>query len=319
MDEKSRKNLDLKAANLKAAILKLLENDDSTQAKIAKEADISGAALSQWLKGEYKGNNATIGAKIEKWLQARIKKNEKRASFPQAPEWVDTSIYKRIESVLSYTHIAGNMAVIYGSAGVGKTHSLKHYAMFSPNVWLVTITPSVRSLAEAVSEIAYSVGIRNVSGRPAKISRDIIRRIRGSNGLLIIDEAQHLSITALEEIRSYPEETGIGVVLCGNEIVYSRLTGGNRGSNFAQLFSRLGKRLRINKPYKNDAINIAKAFGVEGDKEFKVICDIASKPGGLRGLVYTLQLASIFAAGSNEEINAKNIMAAWKDLSVSEI
>ena len=45
----------------------------------------------------------------------------------------------------------------------------------------------------------------------------IVQGLRGREGLLIIDEAQHLLLPALESLRSIHDATACGLVLMGNE------------------------------------------------------------------------------------------------------
>ncbi|MFB9086111.1 AAA family ATPase [Erwinia tracheiphila] len=79
--------------------------------------------------------------------------------------------------------------------------------------------------------------------RAGQLGRAIRRKLRGTQGLLIIDEADHLDYPVLEELRILQEETGIGLALVGNHQVYARLTGGSsRSVDFARLFSRIAKK-----------------------------------------------------------------------------
>jgi len=70
-------------------------------------------------------------------------------------------------------------------------------------------------------------------------------RLRDTHGLLVVNEAQHLTTKALEGLRSLRDATGTGLALVGSDKLYDRLTGGSRSSDFPQLFSRIGKRVRL--------------------------------------------------------------------------
>jgi len=207
-----------------------------------------------------------------------------------------------------------HIAVIYGGAGVGKTKALLKYAEKYPNVWVVTMSPATASVAAALEEIALGLGLRGLPGRAARLQREIIRRLRDTKGVLIVDEAQHLFVSTLEAIRAIHDATEIGLVLCGNESVYSRLTGGSRTAIFAQLYSRVGKRLHLARSTSADVEELASAFGISGDEEVKALENIAQKPGALRGVVNVLRLASILAKGEKETMTLRHINLAWKDL-----
>jgi DNA transposition AAA+ family ATPase len=136
--------------------------------------------------------------------------------------------------------------------------------------------------------------------------------MEGTHGLLIIDEAQHLSLSAIESIRSIHDKAEIGLVLCGNESVYARLTGGSRAATFAQLFSRIGKRLRLSQPSKADVTALVDAYGITGKDERQALIEISTRPGALRGVVKTLNLAAMLSSGS--PVDLQYITAAWKEL-----
>ncbi|MFM9673702.1 AAA family ATPase, partial [Streptomyces galilaeus] len=72
--------------------------------------------------------------------------------------------------------------------------------------------------------------------------------------LLIIDEAQHLSEKAIEEIRSWNDKVGLGIALFGNVKVLRRIEGGGRDDAFAQLYSRLSMRMIRPLPLQADAV-----------------------------------------------------------------
>lgn len=133
-------------------------------------------------------------------------------------------------------------------------------------------------------------------------------------GLIIIDEADHLGAETLEELRLLQEATRVGLVLMGNHRVYSNMTGGNRTVEFARLFSRIAKRVAINKTKKADVAAIADAWSITGEKERELLQQIAQKPGALRILSHSLRLAAMTAHGAGETVNEKYILRAFRDL-----
>lgn len=59
--------------------------------------------------------------------------------------------------------------------------------------------------------------------------------------MIIIDEAQHLTVRALNHLRCISDESGVGICLIGNDDVYRKMKGSGK-ADFAQLFSRIGMR-----------------------------------------------------------------------------
>ncbi|WP_429885349.1 AAA family ATPase [Geoalkalibacter halelectricus] len=296
-------------------IAAILAEGSVTQAQICRESGVSSGILSPWLQEKYRGDSQAVEAKLRTWLNARERKTQIASVLPVAPPWIETPTAEKITAVLAYAQMAGDVGCIYGGAGMGKTVTLRAYAENNPNVWVVEMHAAGAAVASALEEIAEAVGLRGLPSRAVRLHREIVKRLRGSEGLLIIDEAQHLRTGAIEAIRALHDATGVGLVLCGNESVYARLTGGSREATFAQLFSRLGKRLHLAKPNRADVLHLAAHYGVTDKAEQALLMEIAAKPGALRGVVKALRLAGMFAAGAGATaIGCEHIRAAWVDL-----
>lgn len=293
-----------------------LHQSGLSQAAAAKEIGVSPPTLNQWLNGKYLGNNEEIEEKVERWLDAQARQFDASSRMPGKPGYFTSPSSRKIIDTLAYAQMAGDIVCIYGGPGVGKTVSLRQYRDTNPATWIATMAPDSAPVVPALEEVAEAVGLRDATGGARKIARAIRRKVEGTRGLLIIDEAQHLSVAALEELRSIHDATGIGLALVGNESVYARLTGGTRASHFAQLFSRIGSRLFISRPTIGDVRALAAAWGVKGKAELDLLQQMASKPGALRGVSKVLALASMSAGGS--EITVSALRHAWANLGAQE-
>lgn len=302
------------APDTRERLLGIIDAGEITQAVICRESGVSSAILSTWLKGQYKGDNHKVENALRNWIEARERRAEMLAGLPQAPPWLATPSAQKISAVLAYAQMAGDIGCVYGGAGMGKTVTLRAYADGNPNVWVVEMNAATAAVASSLEEIADAIGLKGIPSRAARLHREIVRRLRGTGGLLVIDEAQHLRTNAIESIRAIHDATGVGLVLCGNESVYARLTGGTREAGFAQLFSRLGKRLRLVRPVKADVAALAAHYQAGGKDEMALLMEIAAKPGALRGVVKSLRLAGMLAAGTGEAMDVRHVRAAWREL-----
>lgn len=284
-----------------------------TQAEISRQSGVSSTRLNQWLKGSYPGDNESIEEALARWVDAYQTRQLEARALPEPPKWIATPSSDRVLSALGYAQLAGDVVVIYGGAGLGKTSSVEQYRRQSPNVWVATMSPCTAGAVPALEEVADALGIE-ISNGAARLQRAIIRRMRGTMGLLVIDEAQHLSVAALDAMRALHDATGLGLALVGNESVYASMTGGNRAAYLDRLFSRIGKRVRLTRSTKGDIDALIDAWGVSVASCRKLLHEIAVKPGGLRGLTKVLRLASMFAAGAERAVNCDDIRAAWRDL-----
>ncbi len=287
----------------------LLEAKTVSAAQIAKEISVSPATLSQILNDSYKADPSKMVKKLANWLMLR---KEKATNPIQAPKFVMTQTAKQIMDDLTYARFSESIVVIFGASGVGKSETLREYQRNNNNVWMITASPSRSSLTECLYELAMELGMDDAPRRKGSLSRVIRHRLVGSEGLIVIDEADHLDYPTLEELRIMQEETGVGMVLVGNNKVYTQLTGGRRNEDFARLFSRIAKKRGIHKTKQADVRAIAEAWSITGKDEFTLMLQISERPGGLRLLTKTLKLAAMFAKGSC--INEQTLRAAFTEL-----
>ena len=301
-------------ADLRARIRAIAEDDDSySQARIAKEAGISGTTLSQWLGGTYGGNNANTEGKLRVWLE-QYELAQANGGLPVGPEWVETPIAKKIIGGLRYAQLAGDIVLIYGAAGVGKSKSMVRYMQSAPNVFYVEMSPATGSLLSCLEEIAIGIGLRDYTRHAAGLMRAICARLRGTNGLLILDEAQQLGLQALDQVRSIHDKTGIGLALVGNERVYTQMAGSNRAAFLDRLFSRVGKRIHLKHSSDADADAYVKAWGIDDAGCKARVRDIARRPGALRTLGKVLRMAAAQAQAENRAMCCDDIQAVWREL-----
>ncbi|EOD4151365.1 DNA transposition protein [Vibrio cholerae] len=291
----------------------LIEAKAVTGAQIAKEISVSPATLSQIMKGTYAADPSNVIDKLEKWLRMR----EQRQSTPNVnPGFVMTETAKQIMADLTYAQITESFAVIFGASGVGKTETAREYQRSNNNVWMITASPSRASLTECLYELAMELGLDQAPRRKGPLSRVIRQRLLNSEGLVIIDESDHLDYPTLEELRILQEETGIGMALLGNNKVYTQLTGGRRNEDFARLFSRIAKKRGIHKAKKSDVKAIAQAWNVTGEEEQALMQQVSERPGALRLLTKTLKLSVMYANG--KAMDTTLLRKAFAELTANE-
>ena len=301
-------------SELKASVRKEMERLGISQAKLAKESGINQSRLSQWFSGRYPGNNDAVVQELSRWLKSVEIREREGKKFGIKPDWKPTPTAMKIVGALQYAQAAGDVTLIYGGAGLGKTCTAKRYQEDNPNVWIATMTPAMNTVPACLERISHAVGLPEVAPSAIKMENAIVAKIQDTGGLLIIDESQHLLVSGLEAIRSIHDATGTGVAFLGNESVYARITGGTRQAHFAQLFSRVGLRFPLDKPCIGDVETIVQAWGVV-DKKAQALCmEIAKQAGALRGLTKVLKLSSLMRSEEEGIIGVEHIQTAWAEL-----
>ncbi|EIC8110570.1 AAA family ATPase [Salmonella enterica] len=297
-------------SDVRAGLRTLVENEETTFKQIALESGLSTGTISSFINDKYNGDNERVSQILQRWLE----KYHAVAELPEPPRFVETQTVKQIWTSMRFASLTESIAVVCGNPGVGKTEAAREYRRTNNNVWMITITPSCASVLECLTELAFELGMNDAPRRKGPLSRALRRRLEGTQGLVIIDEADHLGAEVLEELRLLQESTRIGLVLMGNHRVYSNMTGGNRTVEFARLFSRIAKRTAINKTKKADVKAIADAWQINGENELELLQQIAQKPGALRILNHSLRLAAMTAHGKGERVNEDYLRQAFREL-----
>lgn len=201
--------------------------------------------------------------------------------------------------VLNFCRLHGDMGVICGGPGIGKTRTARHFQeQHGGDVWIATMTPASAALVPALEVVAEAVGARETLSGARRIATAIRSHVRGAGKLLVIDESQHLAMSAIEELRQIHDATGIGIVFMGNEAAHARFANKVRAANYAQISSRVGIKTMLTKPQPKDIAELCKAWGIDDEDALDQLETLASRPGALRGVVKVLRLA--FAAGATK-------------------
>ncbi len=304
---------------IRAQIRAVMADEDLSMTDVARGAAIPYGTFSSWMGATYNGRGDRVGAQAKRWIEARKIQQETRALAPSAPGFLMTPSAEAFQNVFAHAQHMVDLAVITGGPGVGKTMAAQAYRARTPNVWLMTAEPCFATPRMLLDDVSETLGIpREYTAQMA--SRAVVRKLRDSGALLIVDEAQHLSTAALDQLRTIHDLAHVGVVLVGNETIYARLEGGTRTAAFAQLFSRVGFRLpRGAKPLAKDVDVLLDAWGVQSTPERKLLHTIARKPGALRGMTKTLRMAHMMAAAEHVPLADNHILVAYRQLSATDL
>lgn len=300
---------DAEMAKLRQDVAAYIERHAMTKRQFAADADVAEGTFGPWLNGQYAGNNDTVAAKVHRLIVSREEQSRMAATVPEAPSYQDTRMGREILGVLDHCQVFGDLGVIGLWPGLGKTAGIAQFKATRPRVWTAPMAPSSRGVPNALIAMLEAMGEDEAKGTPQALSRRVQKKA-SAGGLIVIDEAQHLSQQAVDEFRSIHDRTGVGLVFSGDESVF-QLFDGNRRAAFAQFSSRIGRRLRRSRPYPEDVDVMAEAHGVTDTASKKLIRDMAQKPGALRGVNKTLLLARRMAAMTDTPMSPAVIREAW--------
>ncbi|ECS7526562.1 ATPase, partial [Salmonella enterica] len=207
-----------------------------SQGQVARAIGRSSATINQYVQGKYSGDVTDLEERITNFIR-RVR--EKQNALRIDERFVSTPTAIKGLEVLAYAHQECEICVLYGAAGLGKTMTLKEYARRDDAVIFIEADPgyTARTLLEELCGRLQ----QDKSGNIHTLIDLCVEKLKGTERLLIIDEAELLPYRALEVIRRLHDKAGIGIVMAGMPRLITNLKG-KRGE-YAQLYSRVALAL----------------------------------------------------------------------------
>jgi len=247
-----------------------------SQSKAAKSLrDVSGATISQMLKGKWeyisdpmwRNVAAQIGYKENPW------------------ELVETHDHRIMKSVLQDAKQNALVMAICGSAGSGKSFTIKHFQASEKNVFALYCN-EFWNKKNFMQEILLSMG-RDYKGLTVgEMMHEVVYGLKtAENPILIFDEADKLSDAVLYNFISlYNQvEDECGIILCATNHLEKSLRRGvalnKKGYN--EIWSRIGRRcIMLKGVAASDVVAVCEANGVTNQADIQEV--IKDSEGDLR-------------------------------------
>ena len=271
-----------------------LSREGLKQAHVARSLGVSTSQISQWLSGKYHGDVHTLGANLRSFMENYSQKMSNSSSRPTKSE--SLSNYTAAMFVADEAIVNQEMAVLYGMPGTGKTIVARDFATAHPEAILIEVVPGVR-VDSLLKLIASRLGISGVRGGDELIWA-IAREFERREGVLLIDEAEHLTTKGLEVLRRIHDFSRVPVILVGTFGLIKNLKGSS--GELLQLYSRIQGRWEFKEPTSDDFTTL---FGSHA----KVIARYTKH---LRRAVNLYTKAQRFARLKDEDLGAGHIEAA---------
>lgn len=278
-----------------------------SQKQIAREIAVSPATLSQFLDGIYTGDNAGIADSLQGWLALEAKRNTMKEHSQMS---LDVENTKTVLFVCEYAHTKNDITLIFGDAGAGKTTALEYYRDKNAGVIMITANACTSSATSILKMLCNETG-RNISGRKDIIMNELVKYFKGTNRLIIIDEADHLTLSALQAIRNLNDMAKVGIVLSGNNKIFLQMIGGAKSSEFQQLRTRITLRRKLTNKYtKNELKHIFPAL----PEDCLTFVALLSEKESLRTAKKIVELAYDYAEAKNTGITLKMLEGIKSDV-----
>jgi len=283
----------------------LMEQKGYSQSSVANSLQVSSSALSQYLSGKYNGNVKKIDEDVKNFIDREA---EKERQPLKKVEFIQTVNAKKVYDTARFCHLDGEIGVIYGDAGTGKTTAVKEYVKKHKDAILIEadLGFSTKILFKKLHDALHLDG----QGHIHDLFEGVVEKLKGSGRLIIIDEAEHLPYRALEMVRRINDFAEIGILLVGMPRLINNLRG-ERG-NYAQLYSRIGMAVRLDALAQEDTIEIVKSLLPSANGVWKEFHRFSK--GNTRVLVKMILRAKRLAQINNCGVNAEIVKSTFEML-----
>ncbi|MEQ2521852.1 AAA family ATPase [Ruthenibacterium sp. CLA-JM-H11] len=309
--------------SLQERVREYMKNTGISQNKLAPRVGVSSASLSNYLRNKMEGSVEGIENRLREFLQ---QESEAAAAQVQAaPYNLDetykpTSISEDVYQSIRYAQINRTLVMLHGDAGAGKTKAAVKYYRDNPQSTIyIRLDPSMSGLAGVGELLGAALDLPAVSSSK-QMWQAIRARLRGTNKVIIVDEAQLLKRAPMDGLRILPDEDevnevpGNGVVLIGNSELYERV---KKGKITTQAYTRIGlQRAYSTMRLTNEDIKLLFPMfaGEDQAKELKLIASVCRSQHSIRTAKHIVKNAI-----RNEDISYEGLRAAAASTPVGRI
>lgn len=286
--------------------------------RLAKVTGVSTTTLYRLFRGEYA---ADASASAEKLIKAR----ETFQDSADSPDFIETSLAKRLFIVCDKTRALKTVSITWGKMGIGKSVCIMEYARRNPARTSVVRFPAGATFAHFIQEVGRALGItKPQSGHQL---RERITHILGmGQRLLIVDELHQAFLTTrsdtavrcCEFLREISDVSQCGLVLVGTELLEENIFRGPHKDALRQFVDR--GTVQVSLPAlatQKDIQQFLQAYGLEfpdaaNDPAAHAILTDIIKSAGLRKLTLHLRDGQAHANKKQEIYQWSHFTAAFK-------
>jgi DNA transposition AAA+ family ATPase len=204
-----------------------------------------------------------------------------------------------VASTLSQIRRTGDVGLIHSDGGLGKTSGATLFCCDHPNTLMVTVRQYACG-ASAVEDMLFMAYLENsLAEWPGNIKRMmwIEQQLRGTERLIIIDDAELMDISGFRSAFALHDATGVPIAFIGNSEIIDKI---RKQDKSGKMISRIGMlhNARMKDDAEATACHLIKLFAPgSGDELVEVVTDVVTRFGHCRRARKQLSLAAIIYEG----------------------
>jgi DNA transposition AAA+ family ATPase len=218
------------------------------QSEFARKIGTNAAYLSDYLKRPDFRYWKEVQTRARQWFAKQAIETEHRVVvsdtyLPTAPSVTTKKALERMSAT-------SEIGIIYGPGGVGKTEGKRAFLSenFAALAWDCKPWTGYREPWALERHLVRCLNLRQVaeSSRKRSIS-DVVEILENTNRPLVIDDAQFLNVTTIDQLAFLNDGTGIPIILIANPSLLPRID-----ARPDQVWRRFGLRIEIAAEYRAD-------------------------------------------------------------------
>lgn len=290
----------------------LIQEQEISQKDLAKKLDYSQSAVNTYLNEKYDGNLDEFEAVLSKFLQmSRERKSHKKIRF----NFVKTSVANKFFNVARACQLNSEIGLCVGSSGLGKTTAIKNYAQTHSGV--IVIDPdekiSTRTLLMLIGRALRLKMNNNMSCQ--EFTEILVERLKGSEYLIIIDEAENINSSCFRTLRKIHDRCDFtcGLLFVGTERLSGNLV--RMQGEFSYVTNRLGYIEKLDSLTLEDSQKlVAQVFpesNLEIQQTFYRLCK-----SNTRHLFNLIKRTNDILVTSKQNLNINMVKTAYKKIAL---
>ncbi len=208
-------------------IISWLNSGDWAQSHLARRSGVNAGTFNRILRGLYESPPGKILAQVLQTIRIEEERERIRLDIPRL---VETRVYKLIAAAAHRARTLRKLACITASPGTGKTTALRAYGEGQPDVIIIDTLPGMH-VVSLLEELVIATGSQSLVQRKRdsrlgtrdQMARALVRKLRGTNTLICIDEAESATPSMIEYFRKICDQARIGGLLVGDDQLFANL------------------------------------------------------------------------------------------------
>lgn len=218
--------------------IRLMQAEGVSLVRIANSCGYTSGVISGYLGGSYKGNVR----KLEKAINTFYSNYQKRKElYKYDIVFCDISNARKIFAICQIARLDKKICVVVSESGLGKTAALHEDASRNPGTIMIDVDPTYNP--KRLFKCLHNALGRSGKGLLEDIYSDCIDSLKGTDRLIIVDEADLLNHKSIELLRRLHDKAGVGIVLAGMPSLIANIRGIR--SEFPQVYTRVGGSMKL--------------------------------------------------------------------------